>query len=176
MLFCVATIICSYKRGWRTMLKHVVLDHVEACCSVATSEVGGPCWSMLFWTMLKHVVFVATSEVGGPCWSMLFWTMLKHVVWRTMLKHVVLDHVEACCSGPCWSICSYKRGWRTMLKHVVLDHVEACCSVATSEVGGPCWSMLFWTMLKQQLFVATSEVGGPCWSMLFWTMLKHVVL
>ena len=34
-------IICSYKRGWRTMLKHVVLDHVEACCS-------GPCWSMLF--------------------------------------------------------------------------------------------------------------------------------
>ena len=28
-------IICSYKRGWRTMLKHVVLDHVEACCSVS---------------------------------------------------------------------------------------------------------------------------------------------
>ena len=27
-----------------------------------------------------------------------------------------------------------------------------------------------------ELFVATSEVGGPCWSMLFWTMLKHVVL
>lgn len=46
----------------------------------------------------------------------------------------------------------------------------------TMEKRGQKWWSSKSASGRIELFVATSEVGGPCWSMLFWTMLKHVVL